>query len=313
MMGAGISKGLVRWTQSWLANRMMWVKVEGTRSKGRFFQQGLPQGSVLSPLLFLIFINDLVEQLRARVEVSAFADDLAVWHSSRSRGLSTTTVEWAAERVAKWSDEWLMEVAVGKCSATLFSMDAKDKDMGNLKVRMRGESLKVEKSPTFLGVEFDGQLRFHGQVHKVVKKAEKGIVLMRKLAGKEWGWNKRLLRSTYVSLVRSNLLYGSAAWAPWVSKTLWEKVEGAQLKAARVIAGVMRSAPREAVLAEAGLPSVKKVAKGLWMGQLEKCRRETEGNPRREWGLKTVRGWLKRKGWRTLAREMLDSGARGGG
>ena len=49
--------------------------------------------------------------------------------------------------------------------------------------------------------------------------------LLRALAGKDWGWSKKLLRTTYVASVRSVLLYGAAAWTPWLSRAQWSKLE----------------------------------------------------------------------------------------
>ena len=98
-----------------------------------------------------------------------------------------------------------------------------------------------------------------------------------------------------------------------MSKTVWERLERVQLEAARVVGGTCKSAPREAVLAEAGLCELRKVAEGLWMSELERCLRADVGDPRREWGLSEVRQRLKSKdGWRktaaTLVEELVPEG-----
>ena len=59
MLRKGVSPRLIRWIQAWLANRQRWVTLEGAKSKKTILKQGVPQGSVLSPLLFLFYIDDL--------------------------------------------------------------------------------------------------------------------------------------------------------------------------------------------------------------------------------------------------------------
>lgn len=200
------------------------------------------------------------------MEVSAFADDLAVWHTGRRVEECRRRLQEASDRVEEWSEEWLMKVSVGKCAVKLFSKDKRDQAMGGLEVRLKGEVVQKDPAPCFLGVIFDNEFTFHKQVEKVVKKAENGVKLLRRLAGKTWGWSKNLLRLTYMATIRAGLLYGSPAWAPWVSDSVWGKVERVQLEAARVIGGTLRSAPKEAVLAEADLCEVKVVAEGRVFG-----------------------------------------------
>ncbi|MEL7520288.1 MAG: reverse transcriptase family protein, partial [Cyanobacteria bacterium J06553_1] len=314
LLGTGVCRTLMRWLQAWLSNRLYRVRVEGVWGRTKAFQAGLPQGSVLSPLLFLVYINDLVERLAGGgLGVSAFADDLAVWATGRGVEEGRRRVQWATDVVGEWCKEWLMTVSVDKCTTTLFSNDVRDREMLELKVSLNGRLLRREKNPCFLGVTFDVGFTFGKQVERVVEKAAAGTRVLRCLAGSDWGWGRKLLRTTYVALVRAVLLYGSAAWAPWVSGTLWAKLEGAQLAAARVVGGTLRSAPREAVLAEAGLCQLRKVAESLWVGELEKCLRAPRENPRSEWGTAVVpRRLVRRRDWRGQAEELLAEVLPGG-
>ena len=142
-----------------------------------------------------------------------------------------------------------------------------------LKVCLNGVELKREKTPRFLGVTYDVGFTFRQHVERVVAKAETGVRLLRCLAGSDWGWGKGLLRTTYIALVRSVLLYGSAAWGPWVSKAVWGAIERVQLAAARIVGGTLKSAPSEAVLLEADLCEVRRVAESQWVCEMEKCLR----------------------------------------
>ena len=70
----------------------------------------------MSPLLFLVYINDLVVNLGEGVKVSAFADDLAVWQSGRDIVKLVEGVQRGADTVSGWCKEWLMQISVKKCS-----------------------------------------------------------------------------------------------------------------------------------------------------------------------------------------------------
>ena len=79
------------------------------------------------------------------------------------------------------------------------------------------------------------------------------------------------------------------------------RLESVQLDAARVICGMLRSSPREAVLTECGLPELRSIAEMRWLLELDKCKRAGENHPRRVWGLVGVRNRLRRIGWRGMA------------
>ena len=78
MLNIGIPLRFVQWTTAWLTNRIARVQLNGVTGRCRTFKEGLPQGSVLSPLLFVLYINDLLGNFSESTMVSAYADDLAL-------------------------------------------------------------------------------------------------------------------------------------------------------------------------------------------------------------------------------------------
>jgi len=95
MLWLGIPLRYVQWTSAWLTNRTARVQLNGAYGTARTFKEGLPQGSVLSPLLFVIYINDLLGGLDKNTLVSAYADDLAIACRGRNKTAATAKLqEW---------------------------------------------------------------------------------------------------------------------------------------------------------------------------------------------------------------------------
>lgn len=272
------------------------------KGKSFTFLQGLPQGAVLSPTLFLVFINDVVNTVGTDTTVSLFADDLAVWSSSTSIETARTNVESACNSIAEWSNEWLMQLSIDKCEISLFSMDAKHADK-RPEVRIGDELLGFNPTPCFLGVTYDRRLTFGPHVQRTVAKTKKRITMLKALSGTDWGFGKDLLTTTYVAMIRSQIEYGSPAWMPWIGKGNMEKLERIQLEAARKITGALKSTPTEAVLAEANLPKIEDRARVLAVVAYERSLRCARESPRFQIATAEVGCRLKKQDWRSAAKE----------
>ena len=302
IMEAGCSSKIGRWIQSWLANRKAWVTVGNENSKKKLMREGVPQGAVLSPLLFIIYINDLNSNWPEGVSASMFADDLAVWASDRDWKEAKRKVEKATECVEQWSRKWLMKVNEGKCEAILFSKDAKDKNI-DVQLKINGENIKMNRNPTFLGITYDMRLTFEEHTRRIIEKANKRMKILRAIAGINWGFDKDLLRETYTALIESILRYGAPAWTPWIGKGAWEKLEKVQREAARLMVGALRSTPIEAILAEAGLNTIKNKMETINTIAFERSMRMSKDSFRWEVASKKKRKRLKVEGWREEARK----------
>ena len=106
---------MYKWISSFLCHRMARVKLDGSLSRKIRLSEGVPQGSVLSPTLFLLYVNDNVNTLPPRVTNSLHADDLVAWTSAEHTSTATHLMQETINRVGSWADEWCKET---NCSKT---------------------------------------------------------------------------------------------------------------------------------------------------------------------------------------------------
>ena len=110
----GIDGRVARWISDWLGNRMQRVCLSGATSNWILVLSGVPQGSVLGPLLFLIFINDL--DLNLVSSILKFADDSKnLWQSHHACSADRLQLQLDLDALCKWADDWQMKFNVSKC------------------------------------------------------------------------------------------------------------------------------------------------------------------------------------------------------
>ena len=120
MINMGVPMHIVKWVDVWLSNRNTLVRYNGYKSKTRVLTKGVPQGAVLSPLLFAIFINDIAAELDNDINVSLFADDAAIWTQHKNVDIATRKLEDAVNIIKQWSNKWQMTLNMDK-TELLFS------------------------------------------------------------------------------------------------------------------------------------------------------------------------------------------------
>ena len=127
MIKLNIPKKLVKYVRHFLSGRKTRVEFNGTRSKAFRLDQGLPQGSCISPLLFLIFINDIDVDLHPDTIASLFADDTATWMvDGKIKGSNRTLMQEEIDKILAWASKWKMSVNKGKTKSMIISSSKKD-------------------------------------------------------------------------------------------------------------------------------------------------------------------------------------------
>ena len=199
-LGLSLPPCFARWTQSFLSDRRASVVFQNHKS--RFFRvgRGVPQGSVLGPVLFSLFINDLPASLPSSVSCSLYADDLAIWSSSPSVPTAVEATQGALFPLEHWSEYWCLPLNPSKCEAS-FSVDPHQANL-QPNLLLLGSRLRFNPTPTFLRVTFDRTLSFSKHVSSLKAKFFPRLKALRCISASSWGPSKESLSVLYKSFIR---------------------------------------------------------------------------------------------------------------
>ena len=296
MLEKGVPPRYVRWLKGFLSNRQARVRLDGGVSRTRLFREGLPQGSVLSPLLFLFVIDSLRARLPRGAEISMFADDVALWASHADKAVAASKVEEGVQAVFRWSQEKKLTLNLGKCETTFFSSDTHEAKW-QPRVVAEGTALQFNPTPVFLGVMYDRTLSFRPQAERTAASLAKKNRLLMALAGSEWGCDGNLLRQIYQSISLGGTSYCGAGWKPWAAASTIGVLDKAQNRGLRLITGQFSSTPIDALRLEAGFQSADCYARREALLAWEKSIRLPQAHPRSTLALSRVRHRLLRPSW----------------
>ena len=118
----------VKWLKGFLENRQVKVRFGGKLSFSQCMQQSVPQGSVLSPLLFILYTNNLAEILPAEKVNAIYNDDVTILEKHNFEDEANRLAQQSVDVVAAWCKEWKLSLNAGKCEAAFFFMTTKLKD-----------------------------------------------------------------------------------------------------------------------------------------------------------------------------------------
>ena len=182
----GVPLRFVQWTTAWLTNRLARVQLNGVTGRCRTFKEGLPQGSVLSPLLFVLYIIDLLGNFCESTMVRAYADDLALAFRGRKKEDVALRMHAEVDKVVSWSQQARLTFNAAKCEVAFFSPNSAEAQW-RPQFTINGVSPSCTPSPTFLGEALDRRMTFGTQVKKVCQQMLRRTNLLRVVGGTTWG------------------------------------------------------------------------------------------------------------------------------
>ena len=236
----GIQGNILKWVENWLKNRKQRVVINGKASKWINVTSGVPQGSVLGPVLFLIYINDIDEGVTGII--SKFADDTKIANTVASNS-QIKELQNNLDRLSEWGQTWQMSFNVDKCKVLHIGYRNEKANY-----TLNGTQLKSVDREVDLGVTISSNLKPSQQCSEVVKKANKIIGLI----GRSFEYkSKDIILTLYNSLVRPHLEYCVQAWCPYYRKDI-DKLERVQRRVTKMIPN-LRNKPYEERLKELNL------------------------------------------------------------
>jgi len=206
----GLPVKLVRLLSSFLSDRTISVRVAGELSEPVGLKAGTPQGSVLSPLLYLIYVNDVpIDPATSKCDGGQFADDISLWTLAKSTNVTRLRLQRALRDLELWCSRWRIKLNVAKTQLARFPKRRQEK----LELKLFGQTISVKDELTLLGVVFDQRLTFGRHCRLKAKEATRRVGLLRRVSGQGWGAGKRVLLNLYKQYVRPVLEYGNAGIA----------------------------------------------------------------------------------------------------
>ena len=203
----GIRGDLLRWITSFLRDRTYKVRVNGAFSDQFEVRSGVPQGSVLGPLLFLVYIMDLGWNIQSKI--SFFADDTKIYSDPLSDGYS---LHRDLQVLDEWTQIWQLPLNTAKCTVLHIGANNPMNDL-----RLNNTSLVKVTQQKDLGVIISNDLKWVTHIAKVVKKANVIIALIRRAFQDK---SPETILKLYKSHVRPILEYANSIWSPYYVKDI---------------------------------------------------------------------------------------------
>ena len=242
----GIRGKLLAWIIDYLKDRQQRVLINGSSSGWGLLDLGVPQGSVLGPLLFLIFIDDIVYVIR-HCKIRLFADDTCLFIEVEDSTEAAYLINEDLKKIQTWASKWLVTFSPPKTEEMVITTKT---PRPHPDLKFGTEIIKRVTSHKHLGVILTNNLTWKEHVDSVVSRATKRLGILKSL---KYKLDRRTLEIIYKSYIRPIMEYADIVWdCPVNNLNSLDRLENIQLNAARVVTGATRRCSREALYKDTG-------------------------------------------------------------
>ena len=244
----GVRGPLLRWISSWLTERYQRVMVDGESSSTTAVKSGVPQGTVLGPLMFLVYINDINENITSSVRL--FADDCVIYKSITSLEDAEQLQEDLC-KICEWTNKWQMKLNIDKCAVLRCTRSPIPIQYA---YTLMGHNLEIKKLYTYLGVGIDNTMSWSSHIQMIGNRSTKVLnFIKRNLNSCPLDTKK----TAYLMLVRPIMEYAAPIWDPYYDTDIY-KLEKIQRRAARwILSEYSRTTSVTSLLSGLNIPTLQ--------------------------------------------------------
>ncbi|KAF2348964.1 Ribonuclease H domain [Trinorchestia longiramus] len=244
----GVQGPILRWLHSYLTNRSFQVYFEGSYSSVRGARSDVPQGGILSPMLFNLMMSDI--PIQTREQSCEYADDLTFFTAHKDLHVATNKLQTQMDFLNKCSQEWDLKI---NCTKTK-TMGFTNKRVTPLPIFLDRQPLSFEQKYKYLGVMLDAShLRWEPQINYLKQTSIPILNILQSISHRNWGADREILLKLYKTLVRSRLDYAALLYGTAAPSNL-SKLNRIQNQCLRIATGCRKTTPITSLQIEADIP-----------------------------------------------------------
>ncbi len=245
----GIRGSLLSWVKNYLSERKQRVVINNSTSSWRDINAGVPQGSILGPLLFIVFINDILTDINSTIKL--FADDTSLYLIVDDPQETAQTLNDDLVKLHAWSTKWLVNFNPQKTETMTISRKLNKPHQPNL--IMNNTIISTVTEHKHLGLQLSDDGNWNKHIDMITKKAFSRVNILRKF---KFILDRKTLETIYITFIRPLLEYADVVWDT-KTQILINKLENVQVEAARIVTGGTRLVSLSNLYIETGWEKLK--------------------------------------------------------
>lgn len=253
---------LINYLISFLDNRTANIEYEGSLSRPFQLKSGTPQGSPLSPILYILFTADSMNGIPDHTEHGLFADDTALWTSSNTTSNLSSRLQQSVVAFEKWCRCWKLKLQPSKTEMLHFNVHPRRKYKYEVSIKVEDTMIIPKDKSRYLGVIIDKELKWNEHLQHIEKCVAPRISLLRYLSSAAQEPNDMIMINIFKSIVRTVIIYGYPLLLS-ANERIWKRLQIIQNKAIRASLNLPHYTSTRYIHQLTNVPKIKDYAKSL--------------------------------------------------